>query len=180
MKKATLIVLLILLVLMLPILGGSMIWMLGGADGLDVNGTARLYDRPAATNGMGNGWSHYGGNAGGNRFSSMSNINTENVSTLALAWLYQTGDLNNRPEALQQSATEGTPLLVEGSLIFCTPFNEVIAVNPGNGEELWRFDPQINLKQDPANQFVCRGVAYWQDRAGIAACPSRILMPAVS
>jgi len=176
MKKATLIVLLILLVLMLPILGGSMIWMLGGADGLDVNGTARLYDRPAATNGMGNGWSHYGGNAGGNRFSSMSNINTENVSTLALAWLYQTGDLNNRPEALQQSATEGTPLLVEGSLIFCTPFNEVIAVNPGNGEELWRFDPQINLKQDPANQFVCRGVAYWQDRAGIAACPSRILM----
>ena len=69
-----------------------MIWVLGGADGLDVNGTARLYDRPAATTGVGNGWSHYGGDAGGNRFSSTSDINTENVSTLALAWLYQTGE----------------------------------------------------------------------------------------
>ena len=71
--------------------------------------------------------------------------------------MYKTGDLKNRPEAMRQSATEGTPLLVEDSLVFCTPFNEVIAVHPGTGEEMWRFDPQINLKQDPANQYVCRG-----------------------
>ena len=90
--------------------------------------------------------------------------------------MYRTGDLENRPEAIRQSATEGTPLLVEDSLVFCTPFNEVIAVHPGTGEELWRFDPQINLQQDPANQYVCRGVAHWQDPAGDGACSSRILM----
>ena len=176
MKKTTLIVLFVLLVLMLPLLGGSMLWMLGGADGLDVNGTARLYDRPGTSIGVGHGWSHYGGDAGGHRFSKLIQINTKNVGKLSIAWLYQTGDLKDRPEAIQQSATEGTPILVEDSLIFCTPFNEIIAVNPGNGNEIWRFDPQINLQQEPANQFVCRGVAHWLDPASSEACSSRILM----
>ena len=80
--------------------------------------------------------------------------------------MYRTGDLENRPEAILQSATEGTPILVEDSLIFCTPFNEVIAVHPGSGEELWRFDPQINLEQHPANQFVCRGYSRIETKLG--------------
>ncbi|MDH3787343.1 MAG: pyrroloquinoline quinone-dependent dehydrogenase, partial [Xanthomonadales bacterium] len=103
-------------------------------------------------------------------------INAGNVSQLSVAWMYRTGDLQNRPDAIRQSATEGTPILVEDSLVFCTPFNEVIAVHPGSGEELWRFDPQINLEQQPANQYVCRGVAYWQDATTSGACSSRILM----
>ncbi len=176
MKKIILVILVVILVLALPLLGGSMIWMLGGADGLDVNGTARLYDRPTASTAFGNGWGHYGGDAGGHRFSKLDHITSENVDQLSIAWLYQTGDLKNRPKAIQRSATEGTPLLVEGSLIFCTPFNEIIAVHPGTGTEIWRFDPQINLEQEPANQFVCRGVAHWQDPTSSKACSSRILM----
>jgi len=176
MKKIILIILIALLVLFLPLLGGSMIWMLGGADDLDVNGTAQLYNRPAASIGIGDGWGHYGGDAGGNRFSKLNHIDTENVGDLSIAWLYQTGDLKGRPKAIHHSATEGTPLLVEDSLVFCTPFNEVIAVSPGSGNEIWRFDPKIILEQEPANQFVCRGVAYWQDPASRGACSSRILM----
>jgi len=176
MKKTILIVFIVLFILLLPILGGSLIWMLDGADRLDINGTARQYDRPAASIGVGDGWSQYGGDPGGHRFSKLTQINTENASELSVAWMYQTGDLKNRPKAMHRSATEATPLLVEGSLIFCTPFNEVIALNPGNGDELWRFDPQTNLDQAPANQFVCRGVAYWRDPAGIEACSRRILM----
>ncbi len=176
MKKIVLIVLVVLAILMLPLLGGSMIWMLGGADGLDINGTAQTINRPAESTSVGDGWEYYGGDAGGNRYSKLDQINPGNVTQLSVAWMYQTGDLKNRPEAIHQSATEGTPLLVEDSLVFCTPFNEVIAVDPGTGEELWRFDPQINLKQDPANQYVCRGVAHWQDPAGNGNCSSRILM----
>jgi quinoprotein glucose dehydrogenase len=175
-KKIILVVLVVLAILMLPLLGGSMIWMLGGADGLDINGTAQTTDRPAGSISVGDGWGQYGGDAGGNRYSKLDQINPGNVARLSVAWMYQTGDLKNRPEAMRQSATEGTPLLVEDSLVFCTPFNEIIAVHPGSGEELWRFDPQINLKQDPANQYVCRGVAYWQDDTTDGNCSSRILM----
>ena len=174
-KFSILIILVVLAISMLPLLGGSMIWMLGGADGLDINGTAQKTNRPAESISVGDGWEYYGGDAGGNRYSNLTQINPGNVAQLSLAWQYQTGDLENRPEAMRQSATEGTPLLVQDSLVFCTPFNEVIAVHPGTGEEQWRFDPQINLQQDPANQYVCRGVAHWQDQTGYGSCSSRIL-----
>ena len=39
------------------------------------------------------------------------------------------------------------------------------------GEERWRFDPQIDLGQDPANQFICRGVAHWRDAVLAFALP---------
>jgi len=176
MRKTVTIILLVLLILLLPVLGGSMIWMLGGADGLDIDGTAQLNHRPSRSIDVGNGWSFYGGDSGGNRYSELGGINADNVTELSIAWQYQTGDMINRPGAMQQSAGEGTPLLVEDSLIFCTPFNEVIALNPGDGSELWRFDPQISLDQHPANQYVCRGVAHWRDTGIIGACSSRIFM----
>ena len=73
---------------------------------------------------------------------------------------------------------QATPLLVENSLILCTPFNEVIALDPGTGAQKWRFDPKIDLDQRPGNRFNCRGVAYWRDDGppGDAACRSRIFM----
>jgi quinoprotein glucose dehydrogenase len=130
MKKFVVVVLAIVVILMLPVLGGSMVWMLGGADGLDVKGTARMTDRPAVSITAGDGWEHWGGDAGGSRYSKLDQINTGNVSQLSVAWMYRTGDLEHRPDAIRQSATEGTPILVENSLVFCTPFNEVIAVLP--------------------------------------------------
>ena len=51
--------------LLLSILGGSMIWILDGAHGLDVEGVAAATARPADTIDVGNGWGHYGGDAGG-------------------------------------------------------------------------------------------------------------------
>lgn len=177
MKKAIVIILVVLLLAILSVLGGSFVWMLDGADGLDINGRAQIVGRPDPSSDLGDGWRWYGGDAGGHRYSRAARIDTGNVGDLTIAWQYRTGDLAGKPDAIRQSATEGTPLLVEGSLIFCTPFNELIALNPGNGEELWRFDPQINLEQHPANQFVCRGITHWRDpAAGDGACSSRILM----
>ncbi len=73
---------------------------------------------------------------------------------------------------------QATPLFVEDSLIFCSPFNEVIALDPGTGAQKWRFDPKICTAQRPGNRYNCRGVAYWVDREAGAdvACRSRIFM----
>jgi quinoprotein glucose dehydrogenase len=102
-------------------------------------------------------------------------ITTANVGTLERAWVYSTGDLRSKPQAIRRSAGESTPILVEDSLVFCTPFNEVIALDPGTGAEKWRHDPNIDLEQRPANQFVCRGVAHWRQEGAAGACTSRIL-----
>jgi len=99
------------------------------------------------------------------------------VNNLVRAWEFRTGDLETRPRAtMARTKFEATPLFVEDSLIFCTPFNEVIALDPGTGAQKWRYDPKISTAQRPGNRYACRGVAYWVDEkaADGAACRSRI------
>lgn len=158
------------------VLGGLMIWILGGAHGLDIAGTASTTPRPADTVDVGDGWGYYGGDAGGNRYSKARQITRANVARLAPVWDYRTGDMTARADHMKQAATEGTPILAGDALVFCTPFNEVIALDPASGAERWRFDPGIDVGQDPANQFVCRGVAHWRDADATGNCADRIFM----
>jgi len=123
------------------------------------------------------GWDYWGGDQGGTRFSPLNQITPANVDSLVRAWEFHTGDLANRPrEAAAWTKFEATPLFVEDSLILCSPFNEVMALDPGTGEQKWRFDPKISNSDRPGNRYTCRGVAYWVDReaAENAVCRSRI------
>ncbi|MFN0024295.1 MAG: pyrroloquinoline quinone-dependent dehydrogenase [Parvularculaceae bacterium] len=152
--------------------GGSLPGLIGGATALDIAGAATRHGEaePASA-----GWAYYGGDQGGNRYSALDAITPENVGTLEIAWKYATGDLQRPLDVRRQAAAEGTPILVEDTLVFCTPFNEVIALNPGSGAEIWRYDPKIDLDRRPANQFVCRGVAYWKaPDTHEGACAARI------
>jgi quinoprotein glucose dehydrogenase len=166
------IALLVVVALVFVILGGTGYRYVFGAHSLDVHGTAALHGAEVST--PGDGWPSYGNDAGGHRFSSAEQITADNVASLEIAWQFSTGDIVNKAAGISRGTAEGTPILVEDQLVFCTPFNEVIAIDPGNGEERWRFDPQIDLDQRPANQFVCRGVAHWSGESD--QCPSRILM----
>ena len=121
-------------------------------------------------------WQHYGGDAGGQRYVSHAQITPDNVNKLEIAWQFDTGDKGRKP--LDEMALEVTPILAEDSLVFCTPFNRIIAIDPGNGKQKWQYDVDLALDIDPANQYVCRGVTYWQDNEASpeAACASRIFM----
>ena len=123
-------------------------------------------------------WSSYGGDPGGMRHVSASQITAANVDQLTQAWVYRTGHLSAPTADIQQSKFEVTPILVEGKLALCTPFNQVMALDPASGKQLWRFDAQIKLGYRPANLFNCRGVSYWQDSAAATgqACRSRLFM----
>ena len=116
------------------VFGGSLFWqMVGASDNLEINGTAPIVRETPP--GAGLGWNHYGGDAGGARFSSVKEITAENVNQLEIAWSFQTGTLKNREDIAFRTAFQATPILVEDALIFCTQFNEVIALDPGTGEE---------------------------------------------
>lgn len=124
------------------------------------------------------GWDHYGGDAGGQRYVAAEEITPENVTQLEEAWRYSTGDMERPKSALERYALEVTPVLFEGRLVFCTPYNEIVALDPGTGKELWRYDPKVKTDLRPANQYVCRGVTPWRDGAAAegALCASRIFM----
>jgi hypothetical protein len=122
-------------------------------------------------------WPSYGGDPGGSRYTPLNDIGAGNLSELEVAWTYRTGDVaDGKGKFEETSAFELTPLLVDGTLFACTPFNRVIALDPETGEERWSFDPGIDLTANYGNQFVCRGVATWldPDRGAEAPCGRRI------
>ncbi len=165
----------IALFLAVSFLGGSLFWyLLGFGDDLRIEGSAPVVRDDVS--GFGNGWPAYGGDQGGMRYSSAEAITAENVDRLDIAWTHSSGTFEGREDLKRRSAHEATPILVEDSLVYCTQFNEVIALDPGTGREKWRFDPKLKTEMRPANQFTCRGVAYWKDSLADpeVACASRI------
>jgi len=128
-------------------------------------------------------WEQPNGDKAGRKFSDLTQITRDNVDQLELAWQYQTGDAENRPELLQFSAAQATPILLPeesgGHLITCNNFNDVIALNPITGEERWRYNANIDLKSRWAPK--CRGVSFWRDseRPADQACASRLYMAAL-
>lgn len=125
-------------------------------------------------------WHHYGGDAGGQRYSELDQLTPENVSGLEVAWTHRHGDWRGgrRSDARTEIAFEATPILAEGTLYFCTPFNRVFALDPTSGEERWVFDPEIDPTAKYANQATCRGVSYWRDPLAASGdrCARRIFL----
>ncbi|NNE39447.1 MAG: hypothetical protein HKN14_00855, partial [Marinicaulis sp.] len=91
------ILIVIIVFVAVSVFGGSLFWrMIGVGDNLEINGAAPIVRETPP--GAGQGWSHYGGDAGGKRFSSADAITAENVNELEIAWSFQTGALKNREE----------------------------------------------------------------------------------
>jgi quinoprotein glucose dehydrogenase len=89
-----------------------------------------------------NDWPSHDRDAGGQRFSPLTQITPKNVAALEKAWTVDTGATN----------IQVTPLVVDGRL-FVPAGKNVLALEPETGKELWRFT---------APAFVSRrGVAYW-------------------
>jgi membrane-bound PQQ-dependent dehydrogenase (glucose/quinate/shikimate family) len=116
-------------------------------------------------------WIAYGRTSAATRFEPAIQITPANVAQLRVAWTYRSGDL---PSGGTIQESEATPLKIDRTLYLCTPHNELIAVDAGNGRELWRYDPHVNRKT--LALAVCRGVSYHRmtEAAGGAACAERI------
>ena len=120
-------------------------------------------------------WPVYGGDAGGTRFSPLTDIDRGNVGQLSLAWSWRTGERPLAEFKTSPGMFEATPLMIAGVLYLSTPYNCVVALDAATGRELWRYDPgAYRLGQVPnGTGFVHRGVAAWRDpRSGAL----RILM----
>ena len=125
-------------------------------------------------------WTAYGGTADGLRFSALNQITKENVRNLEVAWTYHTGDLRQDNDASEYTF-EATPLKANGMLYFCTPHNEVHALDPQSGAVKWKYTPAKDRSYLQQHQ-TCRGVSYYagapaaaQDTAATPAmCRKRI------
>jgi len=125
------------------------------------------------------GWDAYGSDAGGSRYSKLTQITPENVDALELAWIHRSGDVLDGSASLGKSSLQVTPIIAAGSLVYCSPRNKVFALDPETGRERWRFDPAVDASQ----YYIinCRGVSQWRDAqaAYTDACSDRIVMGTV-
>ena len=134
----------------------------------------------------GKDWPAYGGAPGGGHYSTATQINKKNVSDLELAWTHRSGDFIAGTQNIENEITEksmrsrptsfmNTPIMVQDTLYYCTPFNRVFALDPGTGEERWSFDPKVDMGKELLSN--CRAVSSWLDpeQTG-AACQHRILL----
>jgi quinoprotein glucose dehydrogenase len=120
-------------------------------------------DRPAfAQSPDASDWGYYGGDMFGQRFSSLDEINRKNVSHLAVAWTFRTGENGAGFARASKLSFEATPVLGFGLLYLETPTNIIIALDPETGVQRWRFDPHIDRSQ-PYGEVTSRGVSLWED-----------------
>jgi quinoprotein glucose dehydrogenase len=93
-------------------------------------------------------WPVYGGQAAGDHYSSLSQINRENVQKLQVAWKFDAGE---------EGGLETSPIIVGRVLYAYTATQKVVALDAASGKLIWKFDSGI-VGKNPV-----RGLSYWTD-----------------
>ncbi|MDP4283238.1 MAG: PQQ-binding-like beta-propeller repeat protein [Bacteroidota bacterium] len=104
-------------------------------------------------------WEAYGGNKESNHYSSLTQIDTGNVSRLEVAWTYHTGDAD------RMTQIQVNPIIIDSIMYGVSPKLKLFALNAENGKQKWVFDP-VNEDSGSKNSGyfsmnVCRGVTYY-------------------
>jgi alcohol dehydrogenase (cytochrome c) len=100
-------------------------------------------------------WPGYNGDPGGNRYTTLTQIDKTNVARLAPKWMFAV------PRA---GGLQGTPVVVDG-IMYVTAPNECFALDAGSGRQIWHF-------QRPRTQGVVQGHA----NRGVAVAGDRVFM----
>jgi quinohemoprotein ethanol dehydrogenase len=102
------------------------------------------------------------------RFSPLSQINTDTVSKLGLAW-FADFDTNRGQEA--------TPLFIDGVLYVSTAWSKVKAYDARSGRLLWAYDPKVpgEFAGRGCCDVVNRGLAAWNGKIYLGSYDGRLI-----
>ncbi len=117
-----------------------------------------------ASNYAGQNWSEYAGDNTKSRYSSLRQVNKQNVGQLQIAWKYRSGDLSSKVK----TTNECNPQIINGVVYASTPTLKLVALSGSTGKELWRFDPlpakmldELRVKE---KLDILPGTGYWINR----------------
>ncbi len=107
-------------------------------------------------------WPEYLGGPDRNHYSTLHQINTDNVSQLKPVWEFHTGD---------SGQVQCNSIIVGGMLYGVTASNQLFALDAATGKERWRFAESGGTSSLSTN----RGVVYWRSSKPGDTTPARIL-----
>jgi quinoprotein glucose dehydrogenase len=110
-----------------------------------------------------NSWPQYKGSNENIHYSSLAEIDTNNVMQLKIAWQYHTGDA----DTVHFSQIQCNPIVIDGILYGTSPKMKLFAIDAANGTEKWVFNPFDSLAGNRGFFILnnSRGVAFWGDGA---------------
>jgi quinoprotein glucose dehydrogenase len=100
-------------------------------------------------------WASYNGGDDRNHFSKLTQINTQNVSQLKLAWEYASGGADTVRNITQMQCN---PLIIKGVLYGVSAGSQAFALDAATGKELWKTS--LGEKNFNMNS---RGVTFWSN-----------------
>jgi quinoprotein glucose dehydrogenase len=109
-------------------------------------------------------WHRSHGGPTSNRFSTLTQINRDNVKNLELAWVYHSQDGTDN---IQCNA-----IVVDGVIYVPTGGRQIAALDAATGRELWKFAPELGRPRGLIDNPARRGLMWWPGDAGN---PPRIL-----
>jgi len=98
--------------------------------------------------------------------STLNQINTGNVSRLALQWAFQVADLGQ---------LETTPIVVDGVLYGTAQNDRAFAVDTRTGRAIWRYQRNLPEKLQPCCGMVNRGFAILGNRLFMATLDAHVI-----
>ncbi len=110
-------------------------------------------------------WTHYANDAGGSRYSPLTDIDAAKLPKLQVAWQWKHWETPLKEYGTTPGQFESTPLMVDGTLYVTTPYNSLAALDAETGKEKWRFDGHAyELGQLLSGSgWKLRGTATWRD-----------------
>ncbi len=123
-------------------------------------------------------WPAYAGPSGA-RYAPAGQLTPANVSRLAVAWTYHTGETGRNARDGGKLTFEATPLHFDGRLYLATAYGRIIALDPQTGAEIWTYDAAVD-RSVSYSEVTSRGVSAWRapDTTGAtddAPCSRRII-----
>jgi quinohemoprotein ethanol dehydrogenase len=116
----------------------------------------------------GSDWAMHGLNNKEQRFSSLSQINEQNIGQLGLLWDRELGTTRG---------LEATPIVSEGVIYTTGEWSMAYALDAKSGEILWTFDPQVPRAR--ARRICCdvvnRGVALYNGKVYLGTLDGRLI-----
>ncbi|HTB13477.1 MAG TPA: pyrroloquinoline quinone-dependent dehydrogenase [Bryobacteraceae bacterium] len=87
------------------------------------------------------------------------------MSRLRKAWAWKTGETELKEYGTRPGMFENSPVVIDNVMYVTSPYNKVVALDPGKGTVLWSFDPKSYVDGQPPNGtgYVHRGIAIWRD-----------------
>jgi len=113
-------------------------------------------------------WSRHGNDPGEQRFSTLKQIDRDNVQDLGLAWSY---------DIPTKRGIEATPIMVDGTLYVSGSWSIVYALDAVSGEKKWIYDPKIDraVLAKGCCGAVNRGVTYHDGKIFVGAFDGRLI-----